>query len=156
MSESKAFQDYYDEFFGQCYGCGSHNEHGLQIKSRWDGDESVAEFDPKPYHTAMPGFVYGGLIASLIDCHSTGTASAAGYRAEGREMGTKPLMRYVTGSLQVKYIKPTPIGVTLHLRSKVKSIEGRKVLVDTELFANDELCATGQVLAVKIPEDWGK
>ena len=47
---------------------------GLQIKSYWDGDETVTRFTPRPQHTAIPGYVYGGLIASLIDCHSTGTA----------------------------------------------------------------------------------
>ena len=57
------------------------NEKGLQIKSYWDGDETVCTFTPRSYHTAVPGYVYGGLIASLIDCHITGTAAAAAYRA---------------------------------------------------------------------------
>ena len=61
----KAFQDYYTDDFSHCYGCGKHNSQGHQIKSYWDGDQSVALFTPKPYHTAVPGFVYGGLIASL-------------------------------------------------------------------------------------------
>jgi len=84
--QEKAFQDYYPDHFAQCYGCGRLNEHGLHVRSRWDGDEAVCTFEPKPYHTAIPGYVYGGLLASLIDCHGTGTASAAAYRAEGREM----------------------------------------------------------------------
>jgi hypothetical protein len=79
MSE-KAFQDYYPDYFAVCYGCGNLNELGHQIKSYWDGDESVCHFQPKPYHTALPGYVYGGLLASLVDCHGTGTAAAAGYR----------------------------------------------------------------------------
>ena len=66
----KAFQDYYPENFAMCYGCGRLNEHGLQIKSYWDGEEAVCTFIPKPYHTAVPGFVYGGLIASLIDSYT--------------------------------------------------------------------------------------
>jgi len=82
----KPFQDYYPDQLAHCYGCGRLNEHGLQIKSFWDGEESVCVFQPQPYHTAIPGYVYGGLIASLIDCHSTGTASAAAYRAQGRAM----------------------------------------------------------------------
>jgi len=104
----KAFQDYYPEDLSHCYGCGSHNEKGLQIKSFWDGEESVCVYTPRDYHTAIPGFVYGGLIASLIDCHSTGTASAAKYRAEGREMGSDPPIRFVTASLHVDYLLPTP------------------------------------------------
>ena len=78
-----SFQDQYPDIFAHCYGCGRLNEHGYQIKSYWDGDESVCHFQPKSYHTAIPGYVYGGLLASLIDCHGPGTAAAAGYRAEG-------------------------------------------------------------------------
>jgi acyl-coenzyme A thioesterase PaaI-like protein len=90
----------------------------LQIKSYWDGEESVCTFTPRPYHIAIPGYVYGGLIASLIDCHCTGTASAAAYRAAGREMGTEPLFRYVTGTLHVEYVRPTPLGAPLESTSR--------------------------------------
>ena len=83
--EAKAFQDTYPENVAHCYGCGRLNEHGLQIKSYWDGEETICHFRPRPYHTAVPGYVYGGLIASLIDCHGTGTAAAAAGRAEGRD-----------------------------------------------------------------------
>jgi len=148
----KAFQDYYPDKVALCYGCGRLNEHGLQIKSYWDGDEAVCTFYPRPYHTAVPGFVYGGLIASLIDCHSTGTAAAATYRAEGRAMDTEPPLRFVTGSLHVDYLKPTPIEGPLELRSRVKEIKGRRVVVSTELSVRGEVCATGEVAAVLIPE----
>ena len=114
--EQKAFQDFYDDEVSYCYGCGRLNEQGLQIKSYWDGDEAVCHFKPKPYYTAIPRYVYGGLIASLIDCHSTGTASAAAYRQAGREMGTEPSYRYVTASLRVDYLKPTPINEILMLQ----------------------------------------
>lgn len=73
----KAFQDYYPDNVAQCYGCGSNNHHGHQIKTHWDGEETVTLFTPEPYQTSVPGFAYGGLVASLIDCHSTGTAAAA-------------------------------------------------------------------------------
>ena len=86
----RAFQDYYPDELSYCYGCGRLNEQGLKLKSYWDGEETVAIFNPRPYHIAIPGYVYGGLIASIIDCHGTGTAAAATYRAEGREMGTEP------------------------------------------------------------------
>jgi len=149
---TKAFQDYYPEHHGHCYGCGRLNEQGLQIKSYWDGDESFAVFQPKPFHMGIRGYVYGGLIASLIDCHSTGTAAAAAYRAEGREMDTDPPLRFVSASLHVDYLRPTPLGVPLELRSKVKEIKGRKVVVTTALSAKGEVCARGEVVAVQIPE----
>jgi len=148
----KAFQDYYPDQLAQCYGCGRLNTFGLQIKSYWDGEESVSTFLPKPYHIAIPGYVYGGLIASLIDCHSTGTAAAVAYRTQGRSMDTDPPLRFVTASLHVDYLKPTPLGVPLHLRSRVKEIKGRKVVVSTMLSAKGEICARGEVVAVQMPD----
>ena len=97
--------------------------------------------------------MYGGLIASLIDCHGTGTASAAAYRNEGREMGTAPTLRFVTGSLQVSYLRPTPLGVPLEIRGKVEEVKGRKVVVSATVSAEGEVCAKGQVVAVQMPED---
>lgn len=152
----KAFQDYYPDDFNRCYGCGGLNEHGHQLKSYWEGDESVAEFEPKPYHTALPGYVYGGLIASLIDCHSTGTAAAALYKFEGRPMDSPPPFRCVTASLHVDYLRPTPINGKLILRGRVKEIDGKKVTVLVELFGGGELCAKGEVVAAAVGEKWIK
>jgi len=148
----KAFQDYYPDYFSYCYGCGRLNEQGLQIKSYWEGDESVCRFTPRPYHTAVPGYVYGGLIASLIDCHSTGTAAAAAYRAEARGMDSHPPLRFLTASLHVDYIRPTPMGVPLEVRARVTEIKGRKVVVSCQLSAEGELCAQGMVVAIQVPE----
>jgi acyl-coenzyme A thioesterase PaaI-like protein len=146
------FQDYYPEFFAQCYGCGRLNKDGLQVKSFWDGDETVCIFHPRSYHTAIPGYVYGGLIASLIDCHSTGTAAAAAYRAQGRAMDSEPALRFLTASLHVEYLRPTPIDGPLEIRSQIKEIKGRKVVVESTLSAKGEICARGQVVAVQIPD----
>ena len=148
-----AFQEYYSDDTAHCYGCGRLNDHGLQLKSYWEGEISVARYTPKPYHIAIPGFVYGGLLASLIDCHATGTAAAAAYRAQGRDMGTEPPLRYVTGSLHVNYLKPTPLGIQLELRGEVVELTDRKVIVEIELFAGDQLTVRGEVVAVKMPEN---
>jgi len=149
----KAFQDYYPEELSHCYGCGRLNEHGHQIKSYWDGEETVASFTPQPYHIAIPGYVYGGLLASLIDCHGTGTAAAASYRAAGREMDTQPPLRFVTASLQVEYLRPTPLGVPLEIRGRIEEVKERKVVVKATVTANGEVCARGQVIAVRMPEN---
>jgi len=148
----KSFQDYYPDELSHCYGCGRLNEHGLKIKSYWDGDETVAVYQPKPYHMAIPGYVYGGLIASLIDCHATGTAAAVSYRAEGRDMDTDPPFRFVTASLQVDYLRPTPLGVPLEIRGKIKEHKGRKVVISSTVMAEGKVCAKGQVVAVQMPE----
>ena len=78
-----AIQDRYPDDFAHCYGCGRLNAHGLHVKTTWTGQEGVAHFRPRPEHIAIPGFVYGGLIASLIDCHGIGTAAAAAMSAAG-------------------------------------------------------------------------
>jgi acyl-coenzyme A thioesterase PaaI-like protein len=149
----KAFQDYYPDYWSHCYGCGRLNEQGLQIKSYWQGDESVCTFQPRPYHTAIPGYVYGGLIASLIDCHATGTAAAAAYRNEGRGMDTQPPFRFLTASLHVDYLKPTPIDTILELRGIVTQIKGRKIVVSVSLSVGGAICARGEVVTVQVPEN---
>jgi acyl-coenzyme A thioesterase PaaI-like protein len=150
----KAFQDYYPEAFSHCYGCGKNNEHGYHLKSYWDGDATVARFTPESYHTGgFPGYVYGGLIASLIDCHGTGSAAAAAFKAEERQMGTEPPIRFVTASLKVDFLKPTPQGVELEIRGEILEVKERKVTLDVSLIANGIVCAKGHVIAVKLPND---
>lgn len=149
----KAIQDYYPDDVAHCYGCGKLNEHGHQIKTFWDGDETVTRFTPKEYHTAIPGYVYGGLIASLIDCHGTGTGALAAYKAEGREFDTMPPIRFVTASLQVDYLKPTQLGPELELRGKIIEQKERKVISEITVLADGVVTAKGKVVAVQMPEN---
>jgi acyl-coenzyme A thioesterase PaaI-like protein len=146
----KAIQDQWPEWGTVCWGCGRKNDQGLQLKSYWEGDETIAKFQPKPYHTAFPGVLCGGIIASLIDCHATNTANAAAYKAEGRELSSEPVKNYVTGSLFVKYLKPTLVDTPVILRAKVKDITARKITVICSLFSNDIECAQGEVVAIKV------
>ena len=67
-------------------------------------------------------------------------------------MDSQPPLRFVTASLHVDYLKPTPLGVPLELRGRATEIKGRKVVVAIELMARDEVCARGEVVAVMIPE----
>ena len=149
-----AFQDFYPEEFSHCYGCGKSNPHGHQLKSYWDGDTTVAHFIPNGYHTGgYPGNVYGGLIASLLDCHGTATAAAAAFKSEQRAMDTKPPIRFVTASLKVDYLKPTPHGVELEMRGHIVEVKPRKVTIDLTLTANGEVCAKAFMVAVRLPDD---
>jgi acyl-coenzyme A thioesterase PaaI-like protein len=153
----KAFQDYYPDDVAHCYGCGRLNERGHQLKSYWDGDETVARFTPQPYHTAVPGYIYGGLIASLIDCHGTGTAAAAAARAAGHDLSGDQVPpveapRFVTASLRVDYLRPTPLGPELEIRGAVREAAERKVVVEATVSAEGEVTARGTVVAVRMPE----
>jgi len=150
--QADAFQDSYPDDLAHCYGCGRLNEHGHHLKSYWEGEETVATFQPRPYHTAIPGYVYGGLLASLIDCHGTGSASAAAYRAAGREPGTLPPLRFLTASLKVEYLKPTPLGVELVLRGRIVEVKPRKVVVAIRVLAEGVETVRGEVIAVLAPE----
>jgi acyl-coenzyme A thioesterase PaaI-like protein len=149
--ERKAIQDFYPEDFATCYGCGRLNAHGLHVRSMWDGDEMVARFTPRPEHMSMPGFVYGGLLASLVDCHAMGTAAAAAERADGREIGEAPAPRFVTASLHVEYLKPTPLGHELELRAHVTIAAARKSAVTVTVASRGTITARGEVVAVRIP-----
>jgi acyl-coenzyme A thioesterase PaaI-like protein len=147
-----AIQDHYPDDVAHCYGCGRLNPDGLQLKTVWNGDETVAHVTPRPYHTAMPGFVYGGLIASLVDCHAMGTAAAAAERSAGREIGDGPAPRFVTAQLNVTYLKPTPLGPRLEVRGKVREASERKAVVEVTVSADGVITARGEVVAVRIPE----
>ncbi len=70
-------------------------------------------------------------------------------------MGTEPALRFVTASLHVDYLRPTPLGPVLEIRGVVKEIKGRKVVVSSTLSADGVVCARGEVVAVEIPEDFG-
>lgn len=148
---TKAIQDYYPDDFAHCYGCGRLNDHGLQLKTRWEGEETVARFTPRPEHIAVPGFVYGGLIASLIDCHAMGTAAAAAERAAGREIGAAAAPRFVTAAMHVDYLKPTPLGRELEIRARVREASERKVVVAATVSVGDVVTARGEVVAVRMP-----
>lgn len=105
-----------------------------------------------PQHTAIPGFVDGGLLASLIHCHSTGTAAAAMYRAENREMDSLPAFRFVTGSLQVSYLSRHRSARSSKSGAGSKEIKGRKVVVEASVYAEGVETARGEVVALQMPD----
>lgn len=147
------FQHFYPDHLAHCFGCGRLNDQGHQIKSYWDGQESICLFKPEPKYIAIPGYVYGGMLASLIDCHGTGTAAAAAYRAQNRPMDSEPALRFLTASLRVDYLKPTPLGVTLEVRGRVKEVSGRKVVVEEWITADGEITVRGELVAVQVPDE---
>ena len=145
-------QDFYTADVAHCFGCGRLNADGHQLKTVWEGDVTVSRFMPKAKHTAIPGYVYGGLIASLLDCHGTGGAAAAALRREGREIGDGEAPRFVTASLHVDFLKPTPLGPELVVRGTILEITDRKVVLDETLSADGIVTARAKVVAVRMPE----
>ncbi len=151
---AKAIQDYYPDEFAHCYGCGHKNHEGHQIKSFPDGDEAVCHYTPDPkYSGGFPGNIYGGMIASLLDCHSAATAAYLKHREEGLDLDTTPPHRFVTASLKVDFLKPAPSETVFELRAHAAEIKGRKVIVLSTLSANGEVKAKGEAVMVKIPDE---
>ena len=150
--EPRAFQEDLAEVgFQHCWGCGSQNEHGLQIKSFWDGDEGVCTWQPQPYHQAWPGIVNGGILATLIDCHSACTATATACHTEHRPLNSLPVIPFVTASLRVSYLRPTPLDGPLTLRATVLERAERKMLLTCVLSAEGVACVRGEVVMVRLP-----
>ncbi|WP_226676376.1 PaaI family thioesterase [Mesobacillus jeotgali] len=149
----KAIQDEYPEDFSWCYGCGRMNEHGHHFRTGWDGDQTISIYNPKKEHMALPGFIYGGVIGSFVDCHGTGSAALYLHRKNGYEPGegAEP-PRFVTASLHVDFMKPTPQGTALKAIGTVHEIHPKKYRVETEVYAGETLCAKGEVIAVVMPD----
>ncbi|WML48721.1 PaaI family thioesterase [Neobacillus sp. PS3-34] len=152
-----AIQDEYPDDFAWCYGCGRLNEEGHHFRTSWQGEQTVTVYTPKPEHMALPGFVYGGIIGSLVDCHGTGSSALALHRKNGHEPGdgVEP-PRFVTGSLKVDFLKPTPHGTLIKAVGTVQEIHPKKWKVNVEVFAEDSLCARGEVIAVVMPDTFLK
>lgn len=155
---TNAVQDFYEDDIAWCYGCGRLNETGHHFRTGWftPGEKTITYYEPKEEHTAIPGFVYGGLLASFIDCHSTGSASLALHYKNGHQLGcgTKP-PRFVTGSLHVDFLKPTPQGTLLKAIGEIEEIHPKKWKIITKVYAGEELCVRGEVIAVVMPKTFG-
>lgn len=136
-----------------CYGCGAQNPLGLQIKSFRQGDALVCRWQPRPEHIGPPGHVYGGIIASVVDCHALWAAIARRCRDEGHSLSRQgpPDYTCVTGRLTVNYRKPAAIDRALELRAWVTETGERKSVVACEVRQGELLVATAEVVAVKVP-----
>ncbi len=144
-----AIQDTYPDDFAHCYGCGRDNKHGYQIKTYKTGATTRTEHKPQPYHKGAGEFAYGGIIASLIDCHSAGSAAIFWMEANGRIVGAEPSPRFVTARLEIDYIAPTPLG-GLQLTGTADEVGDRKVIVSTELTAAGAVTARGRAVLVRV------
>lgn len=140
-----AIQDLYPEDFAHCFGCGNKNSVGHQLKSYMEGETVFAHFTPSPQHMSVPGFVYGGLLASLVDCHAMATAASS-------EITDSVAPRFVTAVLHVEYLKPTPLGPELEIRGHVTERSARKAIVELTVTAAGTVTVRANAVAVRIPK----
>ena len=122
----------------RCFGCGPANAQGLRIRSFPHGDEVVASWTPQPHHEAFTGTLNGGIIGSLLDCHSNWTAA---WHLMGRRRLDRPPVT-VTADYAVKLLRPTPMDGPVTLRAHVIDSTDDRATVDARLEAGGKLCAT--------------
>lgn len=135
---------------GRCFGCGPANPAGLGIRSHPrpdDPDEVVATWTPRPEHEAFSGVLNGGIIGTLLDCHSNWTATWHLMRARGADRPPTT----VTLEYAVRMRRPTPSAGPLELRARVVEAGDDRATVEAELVAGGSVTATcrGTFVAVK-------
>ena len=136
-----------------CFGCGTLNPHGLHIKSRWEGDEFVCVWQPRPEHVGFQGFVHGGTIASVVDCHAVWAALSTHCRDAGHDLGSgPPPFAVVTGSLRVNYLRPALLVQALELRAQLVEHGERKSVVACSVRQGSVECASAEVVTVRVQE----
>lgn len=130
-----------------CFGCGPTNEKGLRIRSIPQGDEVTAEWKAEPHHEAFPGMLNGGIIGSLLDCHSNWTAAFHLMKQGGLDQ--PPCT--VTADYAIKLLRPTPTNGPITLSAKVVDSKEDRATIEATLTAGGKVCATckGTFVAVK-------
>lgn len=136
-----------------CFGCGALNAHGLHIKSRWEGGEFVCSWHPRPEHVGFPGYVYGGTIASVVDCHAVWAALSVRCREAGHDLnGGPPPFAVVTKSLYVDYLRPAALDRALELRARIVDHGERRSVVACSVRQGPVECAVAEVITVRVKE----
>ena len=131
---------------GICYGCGIDNKKGLGIKSYVDNDSIISSFTPNEYHAAFPGVLNGGVMGSVLDCHSNW--AAAYYFMETKNMSSTPCT--VTAKYQIDLLKPTPIDEKLVISACLDKIEDNKAWINAKITINETKYATCKGLFVAV------
>ncbi len=131
-----------------CFGCGPANEKGLRIRSFEEDGEYVMEWRAESHHEAFPGMLNGGIIGSIMDCHSNWAAAHFLMKQNGK---SEPECT-VTANYSVKLLRPTPSDALIHVRAKIVDSTEDRATVEAELIANDKVCATCSGLFVAVKE----
>ncbi len=150
IQEKKAFQDQWPNHATYCWGCGRNNEHGLQIKSYWDGDETICTWQPQRYHQTFSGILSSGIISTLIDCHSINSAYAMVYKKMGIKLNQKLKENYATASIKVDFLRPISTRKPVILKAKIKEMKKSKIIVNCLVYSKNKLCAIGEVIVVNL------
>ncbi len=147
MKDKKSLQEIYAPN-GICFGCGVANEKGLRIKSFPNGEEVTAEWKAEKHHQAFPGMLSGGIVGTLLDCHSNWTAAHYLMKKNGKDAPDCT----VTANYSVKLLRPTPSDAAIKLVARIVESSEDRATVEAELIASDKVCATCKGLFVIVKE----
>ena len=126
-----------------CFGCGPSNTKGLQLRSYAKDGVIVATFEPSPEHDNGLGYLNGGIISTLLDCHS-----AAAVLLEAERHGWRALpgtvMPFVTAGLDVRFLRPAPLHEAVELRAAVLRASEQEISAEVQLVADDKMRASAR------------
>jgi acyl-coenzyme A thioesterase PaaI-like protein len=132
---------------GRCFGCGPKNPRGLRIESFEAGDGSViADWQPSPEHEAFDGFVNGGVIGTLVDCHSNWTAISALLHRSGADEAPST----VTAEYAIRFRRPTPSDRPLRLTGRAVEVADDRATIETQVEVAGVVTATGRATFVAV------
>lgn len=150
-------QETYGDRFQNCWGCGAKNKDGLHLHTypSEDGSECISQFLPdEKYSGGVPANLFGGLIATLFDCHGTASAAWFNHRNQGLKLDKDTVItRYITARLEIDFKKPVPMGKVITVRSVPVEIGERKIIVSMKMEVAGEIKAEARMVAVRIKDD---
>lgn len=120
-----------------CFGCGPANREGLRIKTVIENGVGVCEFHPEPHHQAFEGFVNGGIIGVVFDCHCNWTAAWFLMDRAGADVPPST----VTAKLEVRYVAPTRWDRPVVFRARVTDASDRRATVEGTAEVDGEVTA---------------
>lgn len=161
MINMETHPDYFQEYMEEnvCFGCGKNNPEGLQIKSYWEGDTCICIWNSQQKYNGWTNLLNGGILATLVDCHCMATATSYAYQQENnRAWNSEPVYRYATGTMTIKYLKPTSNNLPIRLEAKIREVKNKKTTVQCTCWSGGIKTAEAEVIAIRVydsslPED---
>jgi acyl-coenzyme A thioesterase PaaI-like protein len=93
------------------------------------------------HYEGPPGHVHGGHVAAVLDQFLGFTQVLAGSAG-------------MTGKLELRYVRPTPLHVELRLEGRVKERTGNLTYVEAKMLAGETVTAKATGMFVGIPEGY--
>ena len=151
-----AIQDRYGERFQYCWGCGPKNDLGLHLKTypSLDGECCISRIKLENAFTGgVPSNVFGGMIATIFDCHGTASAAWFAHHKKGLELTETTLIgRFITARLEIDYLSPSPIDDEIVVISTLEELGERKAIISMEMTVTTKVRAKAKMVAVAVKD----